>query len=105
MAKMKPGVRSPTAHRTKEQASRQWQDRMKRDEKGERRKNRMWKEARRKVCKGNEAKCKGKDVDHKRPLSKGGTNARSNLRLRSPSKNRGHGMSPGGTKKGTRARG
>jgi len=31
---------------------------------------------------------KGKDIDHKVPLSKGGTSAPSNLRLRSPSKNR-----------------
>lgn len=31
---------------------------------------------------------KGKDIDHKKPLSKGGTNAKSNLRLVSPSENR-----------------
>ena len=30
----------------------------------------------------------GKDVDHKRPLSKGGTNSRSNLRVQSASENR-----------------
>ena len=30
----------------------------------------------------------GKDVDHKRALSKGGTNAPSNLRVSSPSDNR-----------------
>jgi hypothetical protein len=30
----------------------------------------------------------GKDVDHKRPLSKGGSNAKSNRRLISKSKNR-----------------
>lgn len=30
----------------------------------------------------------GKDIDHKKPLSKGGTNAKSNLRLRTPSENR-----------------
>jgi 5-methylcytosine-specific restriction endonuclease McrA len=30
----------------------------------------------------------GKDVDHSVPLSKGGANSLSNLRLRSPSKNR-----------------
>lgn len=30
----------------------------------------------------------GKDIDHKKPLSKGGTNAPSNLKLTSPSKNR-----------------
>jgi HNH endonuclease len=31
---------------------------------------------------------KGKDIDHIVPLSKGGTNAPSNLRLRTPTKNR-----------------
>ena len=31
---------------------------------------------------------KGKDIDNKKPLSKGGTNKRSNLRLVKPSKNR-----------------
>lgn len=30
----------------------------------------------------------GKDVDHKKPLAKGGSNARSNLRVRSESANR-----------------
>lgn len=30
----------------------------------------------------------GKDIDHKKMLSKGGTNARSNLRLVKPSTNR-----------------
>jgi hypothetical protein len=30
----------------------------------------------------------GQDLDHKRPLSKGGTNAVSNFRAESPSKNR-----------------
>ena len=34
----------------------------------------------------------GKDVDHKKPISKGGTNARSNLAVKSASANRGHGM-------------
>jgi 5-methylcytosine-specific restriction endonuclease McrA len=31
---------------------------------------------------------KGKDIDHVVPLSKGGSNARSNLKLKSPSANR-----------------
>lgn len=30
----------------------------------------------------------GKDIDHVKPLSKGGTNARSNLKLKTPSNNR-----------------
>jgi hypothetical protein len=31
---------------------------------------------------------KGKDIDHKRPLSKGGSTAKSNLQLKAPSANR-----------------
>lgn len=34
------------------------------------------------------AALKGKDVDHIKPLEKGGTNTLSNLRIISPSKNR-----------------
>lgn len=37
---------------------------------------------------GRVRKGDGKDVDHKRPLSKGGSNKRSNLRVLSKSKNR-----------------
>lgn len=35
------------------------------------------------------AAVRGKDVDHRRSIKAGGTNAPSNLRLRDPSKNRG----------------
>lgn len=35
------------------------------------------------------AAMKGKDVDHKKALSKGGGNGKKNLRLTSPKKNRG----------------
>ena len=35
------------------------------------------------------AALKGKDVDHKKPIREGGTNARSNLRVVSVAKNRG----------------
>lgn len=35
----------------------------------------------------------GKDIDHKRPLSRGGTNAPKNLKLKSPSANRSHRLS------------
>jgi hypothetical protein len=49
--------------------------------------------ARRKMIeKGAVSKGDGKDVDHKRPISKGGTNADGNLRVVDKSKNRGHGM-------------
>lgn len=45
--------------------------------------------ARREMMKaGKVHKGDGKDVDHKRPLAKGGSNAPSNLRVRSQSANR-----------------
>ena len=40
------------------------------------------------VKKHGEAALKGKDIDHTVPLSKGGTNAPSNLKLKTPSANR-----------------
>lgn len=101
MPKMKAGVRSPTAHRTKEQASAQWQNRSP----ASKAKNKVWKQARRDMVKKGAVKPNdGKDVGHKKPLSRGGSNAPSNLTVQSKAKNRGHGMSPGGTKKGTTAR-
>ena len=45
--------------------------------------------ARRELMKeGKVHKGDGKDVDHKKPLAKGGSNSRSNLRVRSASANR-----------------
>jgi len=41
------------------------------------------------IKKHGKAKLKGKDVDHKKPLKKGGSNSMKNLRIRSVSKNRG----------------
>ena len=38
---------------------------------------------------------KGKDVGHKRALSKGGSNKLGNLKVMSKAKNRGHGMTRG----------
>lgn len=38
----------------------------------------------------------GKDVDHKKPLSKGGTTTRSNLRVESASANRSYKRTPKG---------
>lgn len=38
---------------------------------------------------GRVRKGDGKDVDHKKPLRSGGSNARSNLRVQSQAKNRG----------------
>ena len=93
MAKMKWGVRSPTAHRTKEQAQKHGRKRTKANPTGQtpaaierRGKNNA---AAKKM--GNP---KG-DVAHKKSLRSGGTNARSNLTVQSPKKNRGHGRTRG----------
>ncbi|RKZ95111.1 MAG: HNH endonuclease [Gammaproteobacteria bacterium] len=43
---------------------------------------------------GKEA-LKGKDVGHKKPLSKGGSNSPSNTKIQSVKSNRGHGMTNG----------
>jgi len=48
---------------------------------------------------GKVKKGDGKDVGHKKPLSRGGTNAPSNLAVQSQATNRGHGMSKGGNGK------
>ena len=48
---------------------------------------------------GKVSKGDGKDVAHKKSLMKGGTNSKSNLKVQSRKKNRGHGTSPGGNKK------
>ena len=82
------GKRSPTSHRTPAQlrahgkgfqaTKEQKQNRAKRNA------------ARAKVAKRvGKAALKGKDVDHKRMLSKGGGNGKGNLRVTSVKKNRG----------------
>ncbi len=53
------------------------------------RKRSMRNKARRKMMKeGKVRKGDGKDVDHKKPLSKGGSNSTSNLRVQSDNENR-----------------
>ena len=49
---------------------------------------RMERQKARRVMDANGVARKGKDIDHKKPLSKGGTNAPSNLRLVKPATNR-----------------
>ena len=95
MAKLKSGVRSKTGHRTLEQsrgASAAYQAQPKQ------RKNRALRNAARTTVKKAGGKVAGKDVGHKKPLSKGGTNAKSNLKIQSRKANRGHGMSRGGNR-------
>jgi hypothetical protein len=57
---------------------------------GEQKKNRAARNAARKSVehKLGASAIRGKDIDHAKPLSKGGTNKASNLRVQSPSKNR-----------------
>ncbi len=51
--------------------------------------NRKRKAARRKLVKEGKVKpFDGKDVDHRKPLKRGGSNGKSNLRVQSASKNR-----------------
>lgn len=96
MAKLKSGVRSKTGHRTLEQsrgASAKYQS------SPTQRKNRAKRNAARAKMKKSGAKVAGKDVGHKRSLMKGGTNAKSNLKVQSRKTNRGHGTSPGGNRR------
>ena len=96
MAKMKSGIRSKTAHRTKEQAVKHGRTYGAKPEQITRRSSRN--KARAKLVKtGAVRKGDGKDVAHKNdnPMS----NGRKNLAVQSRKKNRGHGRSPGGTKK------
>jgi hypothetical protein len=92
-AKMAEGgeVRSKTAHRTPGQIKRHGRTYQ---ATAEQRKNRAARNsARAKLEKeGKVKKGDGMDVGHKRPLITGGSNGRSNLRVESQKKNRGHGM-------------
>lgn len=49
---------------------------------------RMERQKARRAMDANGVSRAGKDIDHKKPLSKGGTNAASNLRLVKPTTNR-----------------
>ena len=53
---------------------------------------------------GKASKGDGKDVDHKRPLSKGGTNAVTNLRTVSKTANRSFSRNSNGTLKSQRSK-
>ena len=69
----------------------------------EREKNIKRKQARRDAIKAGKVKTgDGKDLDHKKPLAKGGSNKASNTTAKAPSKNRSDGGKIGG-KRGTKA--
>lgn len=103
MAKTKSGVRSPTAHRTLEQM-RKHADTYGQSEAYKKNHAARMRMRRKMEREGKVSKNDGMDVDHKRPMSKGGTNTTRNVRVVPRGKNRGHGISPGGTRRGTRAK-
>lgn len=87
-------TRSKTAHRTPGQIKRHGRTYQATDE--QKKKRALRGKARAAVVsKKGAAAVKGKDVGHKKPLSKGGSNAGSNLVVQTKAKNRGHGMTRG----------
>ena len=82
------GKRSPTSHRTPAQLRAHGKGFQARP--AEKKKRAKRNAARAKVAKVRGAEAvKGKDVDHKRSLKKGGSNSIKNLRIQSVKKNRG----------------
>lgn len=71
----------------------------------QRKKNDQRKKARREAVKdGRVKKGDSKEIDHKKPLRSGGSNAKSNTRVRSKSANRADNGSRGGRPKGSKNR-
>jgi len=87
-------TRSKTAHRTPGQIKRHGKTYQAQPEQIKKRSARNQARAAVKKAQGAAAVA-GKDVGHKRPLSKGGTNAAGNLKVQSRKTNRGHGMTRG----------
>lgn len=59
---------------------------------------------RRAIAEGKAKKGDGKDIDHKKPLRSGGSNAKSNTRVRSRSANRADNGGKGGRPKGSKTK-
>lgn len=85
-------TRSKTAHRTPGQIKRHGRTYQATPEQ---KKKRAKRNSARAAVKKTGANVAGKDVGHKKPLSKGGSNAKSNLKVQSKKTNRGHGMTRG----------
>jgi len=84
--------RDPKTHRTPSQKRRDTAKRQKLPK--EVKKNSARRAARRAMEKaGRVKKGDGKEVNHKTPLSRGGSNKRSNLQVTTPAKNRSHRLS------------
>lgn len=86
--------RSKTAHRTPGQIKRHGRTYQAKPEQKKKRAKRNAARAKVKKKQGASAVA-GKDVGHKKPLSKGGSNAARNLKVQSKKQNRGHGMTKG----------
>ena len=87
-------TRSPTGHRTPGQVKRHTRTYGARPEQRKKRAKRNAARAKVVATKGAAAVA-GKDVGHKRPMSKGGGNSMGNLKIQSRASNRGHGMTRG----------
>ncbi len=87
-------TRSKTGHRTPGQVKRHTKTYGARPE--QRKKRAQRNAARAAVVKAKgKAAVAGKDVGHKKPLSKGGSNSKGNLKVQTRAQNRGHGMTKG----------
>lgn len=86
--------RSKTAHRTPSQIKRHGRTYQATASQKKKRAKRNAARDKVKAVRGAAA-VKGKDVAHKKPMSRGGTNKASNLAIQSKKKNRGHGMTRG----------
>lgn len=91
---MASGKRSKTAHRTPAQIKEHGRTYQASAEQKKKRAQRNAARAEVKKRKGAAAVA-GKDVGHKNPISKGGSNSPGNLKVQSKAKNRGHGMTDG----------
>lgn len=86
--------RDPKGHRTPSQLKRHGRTYQAKPE--QKKKRAMRNKARAQAIKaGTVKKGDGKDVTHKKPLSKGGSNAKSNRGVQPASKNRAHGLTRG----------
>ncbi len=86
--------RSKTAHRTPSQIKRHGRTYQAQPAQKKKRAKRNAARAAVKKRRGAAA-VRGKDVGHKTPLSKGGSNSAKNLKVQSKKKNRGHGLTRG----------
>lgn len=87
-------IRSKTAHRTPSQIKRHGRTYQASSEQKKKRAKRNAARAKVEKTRGAGA-IAGKDVGHKKPLSKGGSNSAANLKVQSKAENRGHGMTKG----------